>query len=319
MMLHDAHTSSEVAPDAEHVDSEDILKILEKHGEDTAALVSVLGEIQAKYRCLPSDALRILADRTGCSLVDVYGAATFYRSFSLKPKGKHLVSVCLGTACHVRGAPSVAEEFQRQLSISAGETTPDKEFTLETVNCLGACALGPIIVADGQYFSNVTPAKVKQILKRTRAGLDGADLTGDQQIFPVKVGCPHCDHSLMDAEHPTSGQPSIRVVAAFDHKRGWLRLSSLYGVCAAQAEHEIPIDTMVELFCPHCDTTLLGSANCLECEAPMAQMVVRGGGVLRVCSRCGCDGQTLDLDGPDPDAGNDGYAKPIRRTSSKHG
>ena len=150
-------------------DSQDILGILEKHHEDGRGLIAILEEIQARYGYLPEKALRTLGDRTGHSLVDIYGVATFYRSFSLEPRGKHLVSACLGTACHVRGAPRIVEELERQLGIKAGETTPDDEFTLETVNCLGACALGPIVVVDGRYFSNVDTASVKRILEAARA------------------------------------------------------------------------------------------------------------------------------------------------------
>ena len=144
----------------------EILGILDKHEEDRGGLISILEDIQAKYSYLPAEALKLVADGTGRSLVDIYGVATFYKSFSLKPRGKHLCSVCVGTACHVRGAPIIADTFQRQLGAGPGETTADKEFTLETVNCLGACALGPIVVVDGHYFSNVNSARVKQIIKK---------------------------------------------------------------------------------------------------------------------------------------------------------
>src|SRR4030043_1386424 len=103
-----------------------IEKIIEDHhnGNQTS-LISLLEEIQAKYSYLPEEALRIVAQKMGCSLVDLYGVATFYRAFSLKPRGKHLILVCLGTACHVRGGEIIASEFQRQLEIPAGENTPD--------------------------------------------------------------------------------------------------------------------------------------------------------------------------------------------------
>ena len=153
----------------------------------------------------------VVAEKTGRSLTDVYGVATFFRSFSLQPRGKHVCLVCLGTACHVRGGPVIAEEFTRALGVKPGETTPDRDFTLETVNCLGACALGPIVVVDGHYFSNVSPVKVKEILEQARNGLDRVDVTTDQRIFPVEVSCPRCNHSLMDADHPVDGHPSIRV------------------------------------------------------------------------------------------------------------
>ncbi|MFC1737333.1 NAD(P)H-dependent oxidoreductase subunit E, partial [Candidatus Hydrogenedentota bacterium] len=132
--------------------------------------LAILEEIQGEYGYLPEQALRIVADKTCRSLVDIYGVATFYRFFSLQPRGRQLISVCMGTACHVRGAPMVLEEFERQLGIRVGETTPDREFTLETVNCLGACALGPIVVLDGKYFSNVNTATVKQILEKPEPG-----------------------------------------------------------------------------------------------------------------------------------------------------
>ena len=155
----------------ENVDSEDVLRIIEKHNEKYGRLIAILEEIQVKYGYLSEKALRIVGEKTNCSLVDIYGVATFYRFFSLQPKGKHLICVCLGTACHVRGAAMVVEEFERQLGVKVGQTTSDSEFTLETVNCLGACAIGPIVTADGHYFSKVATRKVKHILKEVRAGL----------------------------------------------------------------------------------------------------------------------------------------------------
>ena len=146
------------------VDPETIRKILDKHSREQGALIAILEDIQAEYGYLPEEALRMVGKRTGRSLVDIYGIATFYHAFSLKPRGRHLICACSGTACHVRGAPKVIEEFERQLGIKAGQTTPDGEFTFQTVNCLGACALGPIVVVDGHYFSNVKTAKVKKIL-----------------------------------------------------------------------------------------------------------------------------------------------------------
>ncbi len=116
----------------------EVLNILERHNGNRSGLIPILEDIQATYNHLPAEALTVLAEETDRSLTDIYGVATFYKSFSLKPRGKHLCSVCTGTACHVRGAPIITGEFERQLETGAGETTPDKEFTLETVNCLGA-------------------------------------------------------------------------------------------------------------------------------------------------------------------------------------
>ena len=279
---------------------EHLLKIIEHHREDEGGLISVLEEIQAKYGYLPEEALKMLAETTGQPLVDVYGVATFFKSFSLTPRGKHLLSVCLGTACHVRGGQAIAEEFERQLGIRAGETTPNQEITLETVNCLGACALGPIVVADGHYFSKVTRQKVEEIIHKTSIGLDRVDIRTDERIFPVEVSCPHCNHSLMDPHHYIDGYPSIRVTVSFDSRHGWVRLSCLYGSYSVDGEYPVPMETLVNFFCPHCHAELRGISACMECGAPMVSMLVRGGGgMVQICSRRGCKGHLLDLRGGD--------------------
>ncbi len=151
------------------VDKQEILDIVEKHDAACGGLIAMLEEVQELYGYLPEDALRLVAKAANRSLVDVYGVATFYKAFSLQPRGKHHVCACEGTACHVRGAPMVVEELKRQLAIDADETTADGKFTLETVSCLGACALGPIVVTDGVYHSKVNVAGVKHILETTVA------------------------------------------------------------------------------------------------------------------------------------------------------
>jgi NADH-quinone oxidoreductase subunit E len=148
------------------VDIQHVQRIIKKHRARPGGLVSVLQDIQSEYNYLPAEALRIVADQCGHSLIDVYGIATFYKAFSLIPRGKHIVTVCLGTACHVRGGPWIVEALERKLDICPGETTPDKLFTLETVNCLGACALGPIMVVDGKYYGQMTIKKVSEILPK---------------------------------------------------------------------------------------------------------------------------------------------------------
>lgn len=260
-------------------------------------LISILEDIQAKYGYLPEAELRTVAEETGRSLVDVYGVATFYRSFSLTPRGRHLVSVCLGTACHVRGGPAIAQQLEKHLGIKAGETTEDREFTLETVNCLGACALGPVVVIDGHYFPKVSPTMVKDILEKASTGLDIVEIETDQRIFPVEVSCARCNHSLMDPRHKIDGYPSIRVTMSFGSKHGWMTLSSMYGSYNVSSEYEIPPDTVVNMFCPHCHAELIGGAKCGDCGAPMVPMIVRGGGVVQICSRRGCRGHLLDLGG----------------------
>ena len=272
--------------------------IVEKRARSRSGLIALLQDIQARHGYLPSDALKAVAEKTGRSLVDVYGVATFYRSFSLEPRGRHVCSVCLGTACHVRGGPIVAEQFESELHVRRGQTTADREFTLETVNCLGACALGPIVVVDGHYFSNVSPTGVLDIVKQTRAGLDTVEVRTDQRIFPVEVSCSRCNHSLMVTEHPVDGYPSIRVTVAYNGVHDHIHLSSLYGSYNVESEFEIPVNTVADFFCPHCHAHLIGSSNCPECRTPMVPMIVRGGGIVQICSRRGCKGHILDVGGP---------------------
>jgi NADH-quinone oxidoreductase subunit E len=276
------------------VDRQDILRILARHGHDRGGLIAVLEEIQARYGHLPEEALRTVSEETGRSLVDVYGIATFYRAFSLVPRGRHLVCACLGTACHVRGAPRVVEELEARLGIQAGQTTPDGEFSLETVNCLGACALGPVVVVDGRYFSKMRKSKVRQILNEASAGFDKA-VGQDESAFPIEVSCPRCNHSLMDGSFPVDGRPSIRCSVSFNGQHGWLRLSSLYGSLNIAAEQDIPSGTVVSFFCPYCHAQLVGGSVCPDCEAPMVPLMIRGGGVMQFCSRRGCRNHELDL------------------------
>jgi len=277
------------------MDNEYIGELVEKYGCERGGIIAILEAVQSKLGYLPQDALEAVAKKTGRSLVDIYGIATFFRAFSLEPRGNHLISVCLGTACHVRGAPRVLSEFEKQLGVRAGTTTGDKEFTLETVNCLGACALGPIVVVDGHYFSTMSAPKVKGILDRTLEGLDKIEIETDRRIFPVEVSCSRCNHSLMDPKHPIDGYPSIRVTVSFNDKHGWLALSSLYGSYNVASEYEIPMDAIMSFFCPHCHAELLGAGHCGECGAPMVPMIVRGGGVVQICSRRGCKGHLLDI------------------------
>ena len=147
-------------------DYEKVTAIVSKYSGNRDSLVSILLDVQSEYHYLPEDALRMVAKQLALQPILVYGVATFFKAFSLKPRGDHMVTVCLGTACHVRGAATVLDEVKRQLGIEPGETTEDMRFTLETVNCLGACALGPIMVVDDKYHGQMGPGKVKKILKK---------------------------------------------------------------------------------------------------------------------------------------------------------
>lgn len=149
--------------------------VLEEQGPD-ASLMHVLEDVQRRYRYLPQDAMILVSERLGVPLSQVYSVATFYHAFSLLPRGLHTVRVCTGTACHVRGALQVLDRLESQLGIAPGETTPDRLFTLETVNCLGCCALGPAAVVDGEYEGQVTTQRVDKLLKRI---IRQAEVVGD--------------------------------------------------------------------------------------------------------------------------------------------
>ncbi len=153
--------------------------ILQQHHHDPANIIAILQDIQAEANWLPEDALRYVGARLSLSLTKMMSLATFYRAFSLKPRGKHIVSVCLGTACHVRGGERILGAVERELGIGGGETDEDLQWTLETVGCLGACALGPIVVVDGEYHGQMTSAKATRLLKQVKkADGNGADQDG---------------------------------------------------------------------------------------------------------------------------------------------
>jgi len=142
--------------------------ILDRHGRDPSAVIAILQDIQEEANYLPEGALRYAAENLGIPASKVYSLATFYRAFSLEPRGRHLVHVCVGTACHVRGAVKIVDALEREMGICAGETDEQLEFTLETVNCLGACALGPVVVIDGEYHGQMTGAKSVRRVKKLR-------------------------------------------------------------------------------------------------------------------------------------------------------
>jgi len=148
------------------VDPQLVCDILEKHGFQRAALIAILQDIQAKMNYLPRKALVQVAKSLDLPLTSIYEVATFYKAFSLEPKGKHTLQVCLGTACHVRGGARILDYLENRLDVKAGGTTQDLAFTLESVNCLGACALGPVMVVDRRYHGRVSPHKIEPILKK---------------------------------------------------------------------------------------------------------------------------------------------------------
>jgi NADH-quinone oxidoreductase subunit E len=134
------------------------------------ALIMILQEVQQEYFYLPGDALQRISKKMDLALSQIYGVATFYKAFSLEPRGRHHVCVCTGTACHVRNSRSILEKLERDLQVERGRTTPDGEFTLETVNCVGACALGPVVVADDKYWGHLTVSDVEKMVESIKAG-----------------------------------------------------------------------------------------------------------------------------------------------------
>jgi len=142
--------------------------IVQGRGSDPFDIMEVLQDIQAAYHYLPEEALCRVSETMGVPLIEVFRLANFYKAFSLKPRGRHLITVCMGTACHVRNSPRFLDEVRRRLRVEAGGTTQDGEFTLETVNCLGACALAPVVIMDGKYYEHMTPAKLGSLLGAVR-------------------------------------------------------------------------------------------------------------------------------------------------------
>jgi NADH-quinone oxidoreductase subunit E len=144
---------------------EKVKAIIGKYGSDKSFIIPILQDIQREFNYLPREALDALCVNLDVPHSLVYHLATFYRAFSLTPKGKYRLSVCMGTACHVRGAPQIADHVERTLGLKSGETSKDLEYSVETVNCLGACALGPILVVNDEYHGQMTIAKTSKVLK----------------------------------------------------------------------------------------------------------------------------------------------------------
>jgi NADH-quinone oxidoreductase subunit E len=144
--------------------------IVERYQGNSSSILAILQDIQAKEKYLPKEALEHVGQQLSIPVNKIYRIATFYRAFSLQPRGRHEIHVCLGTACHVRGAQRIIDQVSMELKIRVGETTPDRNFTLETVNCLGVCASGPIMAIDGEYFGGMSAGRVAGTLKKFRPG-----------------------------------------------------------------------------------------------------------------------------------------------------
>lgn len=149
---------------------ETVDRIIRQHQAEKSALSAMLQDMQKEFTYLPREALLHLSRTVGVPLSRAYSFATFYRAFSLKPKGKHPIAVCLGTACHVKGAVKLVEKFERQLHIRSGQTTPDLNFGLEEVRCLGCCGLAPVVTVGPDLYGKVSLTKIDQIVRRYQKG-----------------------------------------------------------------------------------------------------------------------------------------------------
>jgi len=148
-----------------HHDPAPLEEILGHYPADEASLIQVLQDVHRAYNYLPCDVLARVADALGVPLAKVFSVGTFYKAFSLQPQGHTIVKVCTGTACHIRGAGQLVDELARKLGIAAGETTPDLGFTIKTVNCVGACAMAPVLIVNGTYHGNAKATKLDAYLE----------------------------------------------------------------------------------------------------------------------------------------------------------
>jgi len=140
-------------------------EVIDRYVGEEGVLIQLLLDVQSELNWIPREAIERISERLEIPVSQIYRVASFYKAMSLTPRGKHIVSVCLGTACHVRGGPRVMDKVRDILDIGPGETAPDMKFTLERVNCLGCCALGPVMVVDGEYHGKMILGKVAEILK----------------------------------------------------------------------------------------------------------------------------------------------------------
>ena len=147
------------------MDTKKLNIILDKYQRESSSILAILQDIQDEENYLPKETVKQVAQELGVPLARIYALSTFFSSFSLEPRGKHICTVCMGTACHVRGAPRLVEHIEREFDIPAGQTTKDMQLTLETVNCVGACALGPLVILDGEYHGNMNPAKLDRVFR----------------------------------------------------------------------------------------------------------------------------------------------------------
>lgn len=161
-------------------ESELVEQIVDRYDADTGMLIPILQDLQADCGYLPPEHLLCLSHRLDIPMSRIYAVATFYTSFRLAPKGLHDVTLCMGTVCYLKGAPKICEAISREFQVEPGSTTQDRLFTLQAVNCVGACALAPVMIVDGQYYDDVTPESALEILRELSPAEDAAESTAKE-------------------------------------------------------------------------------------------------------------------------------------------
>ena len=161
-------------------ETELIEQVVDRYGGDTGMLIPMMQDLQAELGYLPSEQLRYLGRRLEVPVSRIYAVATFYSSFRLAPKGAHEVTLCMGTVCYLKGAPKIAEAISREFGVEPGGTTRDRLFSFQAVNCVGACALAPVMIVDGKYYDGVKPESALEILHELDASEDTAETTAKE-------------------------------------------------------------------------------------------------------------------------------------------
>jgi NADH:ubiquinone oxidoreductase subunit E len=163
------------------MDMTNIDAIIDRYNRAPSSLLAIMQDVQDQERYLPREAMQRISELLAVPITRVYQMATFFESFHLEPRGKHVCTVCMGTACHVRGAARLVEQLERDLEIPSGSTTGDLMFTIEEVNCVGACALGPLVIINGEYHGNMTSSNLQRVVKRIKkAEAKAAEAKGEK-------------------------------------------------------------------------------------------------------------------------------------------
>jgi NADH:ubiquinone oxidoreductase subunit E len=191
----------------------DVEQIMKNWKNDPEYLIEMLQDVQESCRYLPEEALRHIAHTLDIPLKRLYHISTFFSSFSLEEKGKHIIQICMGTACHVKGAPAILDAFSRELNIESGGTTKDKEFTVEGVRCLGCCSLAPAVAINEKIYGGVTVSQVASIIKETRDG-GRIDLKSTPKKGTGKCACKDTAKTKPVATTKTKAKPVAKAKAA---------------------------------------------------------------------------------------------------------